>query len=101
METTLKEQIKRRNELAVEVGKEMLNRSTSTKHRQELCNDISTAISKATAPINVITVPYIIAVLKGFARSLSEEHPGAEKLANHLLECSTAVTFNMPCKEEK
>lgn len=100
METALKEQIKRRNEL-IEKVVNAKNADEGGKFLQELHNDISVAISNAITPVTDITALFIISTLKEYAKVLSENYPDVLSMVDELINDTTKAVFNIPIKGDK
>lgn len=88
------------------LSKELLNAATSGEggaaaKAAELSNYLSTRISEAINPINCITAPFTILVLRQYVEEISRHYPGMQDAAEVLKRISKTAAFVIPTKRDE
>lgn len=64
----------------------------------ELSNCLSARISEAISPIDHVTVPFTILILRQYAEEISRHYPGGQDVAEALKRASQTAAFVIPIK---
>lgn len=65
----------------------------------ELSNCLSARISEAINPIDHVTAPFTILILRQYAEEISRHYPGGQNVAEALKCISKAAAFVIPTKQ--